>query len=468
LTVKTRFAPSPTGYLHIGGARTALFNYLFAKHNNGIYTLRIEDTDVERSQEKYVEDILNGLAWLGINWDEGPYFQKDRMDIYREHAYRLLEEGLAYKCYCTAEVLEEKRKIALKEGKKPAYDRTCRELKDAPGEKPYVIRFKTPLSGEVSFDDIIRGKITFKCEELDDLVIFRSDNTPTYNFTVVIDDALMELTHIIRGDDHINNTPRQIIIYEALGYKPPMFAHVPLIHGKDKARLSKRHGAVSLLEYKNDGFLSEALLNYLSRLGWAHGDQEVFSREEMIESFTLEHVGKSPAIFDIDKLLWLNGHYLKTLPEQSIAERLIPFLEEIGIKMDQNERNMLIPVVKNLKERSKTLKEMASMARFFFTDDFEYDEKAREKFLTVGAIPILDSFLSGLKNLDFLDENEQKKLIEDMVKTFNKKVVEIIQPIRVALSGKTVSPGIFEVIAILGKESVEQRIERAIKFIKEQ
>jgi len=468
LTVKTRFAPSPTGYLHIGGARTALFNYLFAKHNNGIYILRIEDTDVERSQEKYVEDILEGLAWLGINWDEGPYFQKDRMDTYKEHAYRLLEEGHAYKCYCTAEMLEEKRKIALKEGRKPAYDRTCRELKDISGDKPYVIRFKTPLSGEVSFDDIIRGKITFKCEELDDLVIFRSDNTPTYNFTVVIDDALMGLTHIIRGDDHINNTPRQIIIYEALGYKPPMFAHVPLIHGKDKARLSKRHGAVSLLEYKNDGFLSEALLNYLSRLGWAHGDQEVFSREELIENFTLEHVGKSPAIFDMDKLLWLNGHYLKTLPEQTIAERLTPFLEKIGIKVDQSERDRLVSVVKNLKERSKTLKEMALMARFFFTDDFEYDEKAREKFLTVDALPILDSFLSGLKSLDFLDENEQKKLIEGMVKAFNKKVVEIIQPIRVALSGKTVSPGIFEVIAILGKESVEQRIERAIKFIKEQ
>ncbi|MCX5805401.1 MAG: glutamate--tRNA ligase [Proteobacteria bacterium] len=468
MTVKTRFAPSPTGYLHIGGARTALFNYLFAKHNSGIYTLRIEDTDVERSQEKYVEDILGGLAWLGINWDEGPYFQKDRMDIYKEHAYRLLEEGHAYKCYCSAEMLEEKRKIALKEGRKPAYDRTCRELKDQPGDKPYVIRFKTPLSGEVSFDDIVRGNITFKCEELDDLIIFRSDNTPTYNFTVVVDDALMGLTHIIRGDDHINNTPRQIIIYEALGYKPPMFAHVPLIHGKDKARLSKRHGAVSLLEYKNDGFLSEALLNYLSRLGWAHGDQEVFSREELIENFTLEHVGKSPAIFDIDKLLWLNSHYLKTLPEQTIADRLIPFLEEIGIKMDQKERNMLIPVVKNLKERAKTMKEMALMARFFFTDDFEYDEKAREKFLNINTMPILDSFLSGIKSFAFTDENEQKKLIEGMVQTFNKKIVDIIQPIRVALSGKTVSPGIFEVIAILGKESVEQRIERAIKFIKEQ
>lgn len=467
MNIKTRFAPSPTGYLHIGGARTALFNYLFAKHNKGVYTLRIEDTDVERSQEKYVEDILNGLAWLGIDWDEGPYFQKDRMDIYKEHAYRLLEKGLAYKCYCTPEMLEEKRKIALKAGRKPSYDRTCRELKEVPDDKPYVIRFKTPLTGEVSFDDIIRGHITFRCEELDDLVIYRSDDTPTYNFTVVIDDALMGLTHIIRGDDHINNTPRQIIIYEALGYKTPLFAHVPLIHGKDKARLSKRHGAVSLLEYKNDGFLNEALLNYLSRLGWAHGDQEVFTREELIENFTLEHVGKSPAIFDIDKLLWLNSHYMKTLPVETIAERLIPFLEEIGIKIDYSHQNKVALVVKNLKERAKTLKEMASMARFFFTDDFEYDEKARDKFLTASTLPVLDSLLYGLKNLKSFDEEEQKKLIEDTVKRFSRKVVEIIQPMRVAVSGRTVSPGIFEVITILGKEEVERRIERAIKFIKE-
>ena len=466
MTVRTRFAPSPTGNLHIGGARTALFNYLFAKHYGGVFVLRIEDTDIERSREEYVEDILNGLLWLGVHWDEGPCFQKERMDIYREHAYSLLEKGYAYKCYCSADMLEEKRKAALKEGKKPAYDRACRELKDEPDRKPFVIRFKAPLSGSVAFNDIIRGNISFNCEELDDLVILRSDSTPTYNFTVVVDDALMGITHIIRGDDHINNTPRQILIYKALGYGEPLFAHVPLIHGKDKTRLSKRHGATSLLEYKNDGLLPEALMNYLARLGWAHGDQEVFSGDELIEKFDLAHVGKSPSIFDMDKLLWLNGYYMKTLPEQTIAERLIPFLERIGIKVQQNEIANIIPVVKIFKDRAKTLKEMASMAKFVFIDDFEYDETARGKFLTPDTRPILEAFLAGLKSLPSLEDAEQKRLIEGMVRGFNKKVVEIIQPIRVALSGKTVSPGIFEVITILGRESVEKRIERAIESIK--
>ncbi len=465
MTVKTRFAPSPTGNLHIGGARTALFNYLFAKHNNGTFLLRIEDTDVERSKEVYVEDILNGLAWFGIDWDEGPYFQKERMDIYRQQALLLLEKGRAYKCYCTPELLEEKRKAALKEGKKPAYDRTCRDLTDQPADKPFVIRFKAPLSGTVTFDDMIRGRISFNCEELDDLVILRTDNTPTYNFTVVIDDALMGVTDIIRGDDHINNTPRQILIYEALGYDLPRFAHAPLIHGKDKTRLSKRHGATSLLEYRNDGFLPEALMNYLARLGWAHGDQEVFSKDELIEKFDLAHVGKSPAIFDMDKLLWLNGHYIKTLPEHVIAERLVPFLERTGISLQEKEEARIAAAVKSLKERSKTLKEMASMARFFFTDDFEYDEKAKEKFLTPDTSHILKAFLSGFRNLPDQEEAGQKKLIEELVGQFNKKVADIIQPIRVALSGRTVTPGIFEVIAILGKESVEKRLERAIKSI---
>ncbi|HOT43238.1 MAG TPA: glutamate--tRNA ligase [Syntrophorhabdaceae bacterium] len=462
--IKTRFAPSPTGNLHIGGARTALFNYLFAKHNNGIFVLRIEDTDIERSKEEYTQDILEGLRWLGILWDEGPLFQRERMDIYREHAYRLLKEGLAYRCYCTPEVLEEKRKNALKEGKKPNYDRTCRDLDMEYPDRPYVIRFKTPLEGQVSFNDIVRGKITFNCEELDDLVILRSDNTPTYNFTVVVDDALMGITHIIRGDDHINNTPRQILIYKALGYSIPEFAHVPLIHGKDRTRLSKRHGATSLLEYKNEGFLPEALMNYLARLGWAYKDQEVFSREELIEKFDLSHVGKSPAIFDMDKLSWLNSYYIKNTDDHTIAKNLEYFLEKEGIAVDRKEK--LIPVVKSLKERAKTLKEMASMAAYFFNDNIEYDEKAREKFLTPQTRDILESFLNGFKTLHTLDEASEKKIIEDIVRQTNKKVVDVIQPIRVALTGRTASPGIFEVIDILGRESVEKRIDRAIRWIK--
>jgi glutamyl-tRNA synthetase len=466
LMIKTRFAPSPTGNLHIGGARTALFNYLYAKHQRGILVLRIEDTDIERSRQDYVEDILQGLAWLGIQWDEGPFFQKERVDIYRAYAYKLLKAGHAYQCYCSSETLEEKRKKALKEGKKPTYDRTCRDLPggDNNQDKPFVIRFKGPLNGEVSFHDLVRGKITFKCEELDDLIILRTDNTPTYNFTVVIDDALMGITHIIRGDDHINNTPRQMLIYEALGFPVPQFAHVPLIHGKDKTRLSKRHGAASLLEYRNDGFLPEALMNYLARLGWAYGDEEIFSQEDLIEKFDLTNVGKSPAIFDMDKLSWLNSHYIKTLPEHEIADRLTPFVEALGVNIGN--KDILVPIVINLRGRAKTLKEMAQMAEFFFRDDFPYDNAAREKFLTTATKPILEDYYGGFRGLASLEEVEQKQLIEGLTQKYNTKLANIIQPVRVALSGKTVSPGIFEVVSILGKERVEKRIKRAIESIR--
>ncbi len=464
--IRTRFAPSPTGSLHIGGARTALFNYLYAKHHNGVFVLRIEDTDIERSKEEHTKGILEGLAWLGINWDEGPFFQTARMDLYREYAYKLLEAGKAYKCYCTAETLEKKRENALKEGRKPIYDRTCRDQKtrDDSDGLPYVIRFKSPIEGEVSFVDLVRGKITFRCEELDDLIIFRSDSTPTYNFTVVIDDALMGITHIVRGDDHINNTPRQILIYEALGFPVPQFAHVPLIHGKDKTRLSKRHGATNLLEYRNDGFLPEALINYLARLGWAYGDEEVFSRDDLIGKFDLNNVGKSPSIFDMDKLSWLNGHYLKTLPVEEVARRLIPFIEALGVAIEDT--NMVSPIVVNLRDRSKTLKDMALQAEFFFRDDFTYDETARGKFLTVATKPILEDFYKGLMELPSLEGDKTKGLIEGLVGKYNTKPVNIIQPIRVALSGKTVTPGIFEVIEILGRKNVEKRVARAIESIR--
>ena len=465
--VRSRFAPSPTGNLHIGGARTALFNYLYSKHHNGAFVLRIEDTDIERSRDEYVDDILGGLSWLGLDWDEGPFYQKDRMGLYREYADKLLAEGLAYKCYCSAEVLEEKRKAALKAGGKPHYDRTCRDLPaDDPANegKPYVIRFRTPVAGEVTFTDLVRGTITFRCEELDDLIILRTDNTPTYNFTVVIDDALMGITHIVRGDDHINNTPRQIVIYEALKFPVPQFAHVPLIHGKDKTRLSKRHGATSLLEYRNDGFLPEAVMNYLARLGWAHGDQEIFSRQELIEKFDLPAVGKSPSVFDMDKLTWLNTHYLKTLPEDDIANRLLPFLEKIGIKAASDAR--LQTIVVNLRERAKTLKEMAQMAEYFFRDDHPVDDAARAKFLTAATKPILTDFAQAVQGIASLDDHEKvKSELENLTKKYNAKPVAVIQPIRVALCGRTVSPGIFDVMAILGKETVERRLKKAIESI---
>jgi glutamyl-tRNA synthetase len=460
---KTRFAPSPTGNLHIGGARTALFNWLYARHHGGTFVLRIEDTDRERSREEYTKDIVEGLAWLGITHDGSVEFQSERTELYRENAYRLLSEGAAYKCYCTPEVLEEKKKKAMAEGRKPSYDRTCRERTVDHADRPYVIRFKTPLSGTVGFDDMVRGQISFQAEELDDLIIFRSDDTPTYNFTVVVDDALMGVTHVIRGDDHINNTPRQILMYQALGFAVPRFGHVPLIHGKDKTRLSKRHGAASLLEYREEGFLPEALMNYLARLGWAHGDDEIFSSADLIEKFDISAVGRSPAIFDMDKLLWLNSHYIKTIDIDEIVRRLVPFVEKIGYKNIPDGK--LRKVVLVLRERAKTLKEMARMAEFFFSERIEYEPKAKEKFLTPSSKPVMERFLADFSAIKTLGEEEQKSLIQGMSKDMEKKAVEIIQPIRVALSGREVTPGIFEVMDILGRETVIRRIKAAISSI---
>ena len=460
---RTRFAPSPTGNLHIGGARTALFNWLFARHHGGSFILRIEDTDRERSSDAYTKDILEGLAWLGIDHDGPLTFQSERFGLYKENAYRLLGEGHAYRCYCTPEELEEKRKRAMAEGRKPSYDRTCRDRTEEYPDKSFVIRFKTPLSGTISFDDMIRGRISFQAEELDDLITYRSDGTPTYNFTVVVDDALMGVTHVLRGDDHINNTPRQILLYEALGFEVPQFGHMPLIHGKDKARLSKRHGAASLLEYREGGFLSEALMNYLARLGWAHGDQEVFSAAELVEKFDIKNVGKSPAIFDMDKLTWLNSHYLKTIPEAEIARRLLPFVERLGYPA--GDEAGLPKIVALFKERAKTLKEMAQMAAFLWTDEVDYEPKAAQKYLTSASRPILERFLGDFSRLGTLKEEEQRAFIEAIAKAFEKKIVDVIQPVRVALSGREVTPGIFEVIEILGRQKVEKRIAKAIASI---
>jgi glutamyl-tRNA synthetase len=417
--IRTRFAPSPTGNLHIGGARTALFNWLFARRHGGEFILRIEDTDRERSKEEYTNDILDGLAWLGITHDGSPLFQSTRTTFYRENAYRLLDKGAAYKCYCTPDVLEEKRKKAISEGKKPSYDRTCRDNTVQRSGQPFVIRFKSPLEGTVAFDDLVRG--------------------------------------------HINNTPRQILMYKALGFDIPRFAHVPLIHGKDRTRLSKRHGAASLLEYRKDGFLPEALVNYLSRLGWAYGDQEIFSKSELVEKFDISHVGKSPAIFDLDKLLWVNSHYLKTLPVDDIANRMVLFIDKTGCPDGDKER--LRKIVLILRERAKTLKEMAHMAEFFFEDRVNYEPKARDKYLTPGAKAILERFLRDLSIMPYSGETEQRALVEGIASDLGRKLVDIIQPIRVALSGREVTPGIFEVMDILGPHVVEKRIKAAISSI---
>lgn len=457
--VRTRFAPSPTGYLHIGGARTALFNWLFARHHGGKFILRIEDTDRERSKEEYLRDILDSLSWLGLHWDEGPYFQSERMDLYRQYAFRLLEEGKAYRCYCTPEELEEMRKKALAEGRKPKYDGRCRDRRDHP-DRPFAIRFKAPQGGVTVVEDLLRGKVTFRNEELDDLIILRSDGTPTYNFCVVIDDATMGITHVIRGDDHLNNTPRQLMIYEALGWEPPKFAHVPLILGKDRTRLSKRHGATAVSSYRQEGFLPEAMVNYLARLGWSYGDQEIFSLDELIEKFSLENVSLSPAVFDLDKLLWLNAHYIRTLPPEEVAKRLLPFLERRGVEVALDGK--LVEAVKTLQPRARTLEEMADQALFYFLPPASYDEAAAKKFFTPEGLGFLEEFKEELRETPF-DPEGLERAFRDVCQRRGIKTRDAAQATRLALTGGTVSPGLFEIMAILGRDECVRRIERAIE-----
>ena len=456
-----RFAPSPTGYLHIGGARTALFNWLYARNQGGKFILRIEDTDQVRSTKESIDAILESLTWLGLDWDEGPIYQTDRLSLYREHVDRLLQEGKAYPCYCTPEELEERRQRALQEKRKPKYDGHCRNLKSPiPGRTP-AIRFKVPSHGMTILRDQIKGVIEFNNAEMDDLIIQRSDGWPTYNFSAVVDDAAMSITHVIRGDDHVNNTPRQILLYEAFGYPLPQFAHVPMILGADKTRLSKRHGATSVMAYKEMGYLPQALVNYLVRLGWSYGDQEVFTKQELAEKFSLENVGKSAAVFNSEKLLWLNGLYIRQEKTETLAEQLLPFLEARGLKP----RSMiwLIEVVKTLQERSKTLAEMADQARFYFRDDWEVDEKAAKKYLTENIKEPLRMLIARLESQPEPDEKALEEIFKEIVAQKGVKLGAIAQPVRIALTGRAVSPGIYEVMRILGREEVLRRLSRAVK-----
>jgi glutamyl-tRNA synthetase len=461
--VRTRFAPSPTGYLHIGGVRTALFNWLFARHHGGAFVLRIEDTDQARSTQGYLNAILDSLKWLGLDWNEGPYFQSQRMQLYQEHVQRLLDSGKAYRCYCTPEELEERRQHALAAGRKPKYDGRCRERTDQSADLPFAVRFKAPQEGVTMVDDLIKGQVAFANEELDDLIILRSDGTPTYNFVVVVDDALMGITHVIRGDDHLNNTPRQIQLYEALGYTPPAFAHLPLILGQDRARLSKRHGATSITAYQEMGYLPHALVNYLARLGWSYGDQEIFSQEELIEKFSLEGAGRSAGIFNPEKLLWLNAHYLKEGDPSYIARQLIPFLRRQGIEAELNER--LIKVVTSLQPRAKTLAEMAEMAEFYFRDDFPYDEKGSDKFLRPELSPFLTSLVAELRSREDFTEAGLERFFRQLIEQQGVKLNQAAQGVRIALTGRTTSPGLFEVMEGIGREGVIQRLERALGYI---
>lgn len=459
--IVTRFAPSPTGYLHIGGARTALFNWLYARHHGGKFILRIEDTDQLRSTEESTQAILNAMSWLGLDWDGEPYFQAERVEIHREMVQKLIKEGKAYYCVCTPEELEQKRKKALAEGRKPKYDGTCRE-KNIKKTDNSVVRFKAPHVGTTVVNDLIKGRVTFNNEELDDLIIERSDGYPTYNFAVVIDDAQMGITHVIRGDDHLNNTPRQILLYDALGYDVPLFGHVPMILGSDKARLSKRHGATSVMAYKEMGYLPEALVNYLVRLGWSHGDQEIFSSNELISLFDLDAVGKSAAVFNPDKLLWLNQHYIKERPDNQLAEEVRPFFEKLGLAVQDVLH--VVKVVDSLKARSKTLMEMADFGSFYFRDRLEYDAAA-EKFLTTDAKGHLEAVAGELALQTDLTKEGIETLLRGIADKRDTKLKFIAQPIRVALTGKTVSPGLDEIMIALGRDTVIRRIGDAVQYI---
>ncbi|RLB72457.1 MAG: glutamate--tRNA ligase [Deltaproteobacteria bacterium] len=463
--LRVRFAPSPTGYLHIGGARTALFNYLLAKKEAGKFILRIEDTDVARSTQESVDAILDAMNWLGLSYDEGPFYQSDRFELYREKVQQLLTQGRAYRCYCSAEELDAKREKAKEKGLKPKYDGTCRNRTDQP-DAPYVVRFKLPEEGEeTTFIDRIKGSISFRHEELDDLIIQRTDGTPTYNLVVVIDDAEMEINLIIRGDDHINNTPRQILLYEALGYTIPEFAHVPMILGSDKKRLSKRHGATSVMAYQEMGYLPEAMVNYLIRLGWSSGDEEIFSMTDLIEKFSLENVGRSAGVFNPEKLNWLNSHYIKTGDPERLAELLNPFLTQKGIVVENGPN--LVAMVKSLQERSVTLIEMAAGAAFYFADPVVYDEKAKKKFLQPEQKDLFKIILEKIGSCDSFNEEQLEVIFKEIMQITELKFGKIAQPLRVALTGGVPSPGIYQVLQVLGKERSLQRIEQAVRAIEQ-
>ena len=462
--VRTRFAPSPTGDLHIGGARTAIFNWLLARHTQGAFILRIEDTDVARSTQESIQVILDAMTWLGMDWDEGPFYQTQRISLYQEAAERLLKQGKAYRCYCTPEEVAEKREAALKAGVKPKYDRTCLSRKPPYPDGPYAIRFLSPDEGKTGVEDLIQGHVQFDNTELDDLIILRSDGLPTYNFSVVVDDATMGITHVIRGNDHLNNTPRQIQIYQALDYPLPQFGHVSMILGPDKKKLSKRHGAQSVMEYKKMGYLPQAVVNYLVRLGWSYGDQEEFTQEELIEKFSLKAVGRSPAAINPGKLDWLNAQYIKRTELGELVQRARPFMEAKGYSM--TDLDLLRKAVLSLRERVKTLVEMAELSEFYFSEEIGYEEKAAEKFLKTDAVPLFEQIIAALAKEGVFDKGSGHRLIQEMAEDREMPLVKIAQPIRVALTGKTVSPPIDEVMETLGRERVIQRLKKAIENIK--
>jgi glutamyl-tRNA synthetase len=459
MIVRTRFAPSPTGFLHIGGLRTALFCWLYARRHAGTFVLRIEDTDLERSTDAAIQQILDGLEWAELIHDEGPFYQTKRLERYKEVIEELLAEGKAYRCYCSKEELEQMRAQQMARGEKPRYDGRWRERGDSVAGVPPVVRFKNPLVGEVIVDDVVHGRVVFQNSELDDLIIARSDGTPTYNFCVVVDDMDMQITHVIRGDDHLNNTPRQLNMLLALGAKPPVYAHLPMILGADGAKLSKRHGAVSVLEYRDQGFLPEAVLNYLVRLGWSHGDQEYFSIEEMTSLFDIAQVNKSAAAFNFEKLAWLNQQHMM----RGSAARIVPVLrwhlEREGVRA--TDEGQLEQIVLSQRERAKTVLEMARNSLFFFRAPLSYDEKAVRKHLSPEVLRLLADLTPALDELQSWNAPAIHELINGFAAARGVSLGKLAQPIRIAVCGGTISPPIDATLAILGKRESLARLAKA-------
>jgi glutamyl-tRNA synthetase len=464
MTVRTRFAPSPTGYLHVGGARTALFSWLYARKHGGIFVLRIEDTDLERSTAESVNAILEGMTWLGLEYDEGPFYQTERFARYNEVIDGLLAKGLAYRCNCSKERLDNLREAAMKHKEKPRYDGHCRG-REVNADEPHVIRFRNPDAGVVVVDDLIRGRVGFNNEELDDLIIRRTDGSPTYNLTVVVDDMDMRITHVIRGDDHLNNTPKQINILRAIGAELPKYGHVPMILGDDGARLSKRHGAVSVMQYRDKGFLPEALLNYLVRLGWSHGDQEIFSVDEMIELFDIDAVNKAASSFNTEKLLWLNQHYIKQVDPKRIAHLLSPHMGELGI--DPANGPDLAEVARAHQERARTLVEMAQMSAFCYKDYEAFDEQAAKKHLRSAAREPLERMRVVLESLAEWSDEALHAAVQQVSDELEVKMGKVAQPLRVAVVGRAASPGIDETLRLVGKAATLRRIDRALAYIRQ-
>ena len=464
MSVCTRFAPSPTGTLHIGGARTALYCWLYAKKHQGQFLLRIEDTDKERSTQASIDAIFEAMAWLGLEHDHAPVYQTQRFDRYRKIMQQWLAEGKAYRCYCSKERLASLREQQLASKEKPRYDGHCRHTTppaDLDPNAAYVVRFANPQTGDVCVQDVVKGQVIFNNAELDDLIIWRSDDTPTYNFTVVIDDADMHITHVIRGDDHLNNTPRQMNMLQALNAPVPVYAHVSMILGKDGKRLSKRHGATGVMQYRDEGFLPEALLNYLVRLGWSCGDQEIFSLDELINLFDLTHINKAAAAFDPDKLLWLNQHYIKTLPTEQLIEPLQWQFDQLGI--NTSDGASLTQIIEVQKDRAKTLREMAEQSRFFFETISSYDEKAQKKHLTLEAKAVFDVLIPLMQHLDTWEKEPLHALIKQTAEQLNVKMGKVAQPIRVALTGNTISPSIDITLTLIGREKTLLLLSKAAK-----